>query len=631
MIRRPHAAHELLPPHDEPMPRAVRACVDAMIARIPDEPEQAVHRDITVELRSILRADTASSMLPLFVPELGWTVEYAHIFPSPGPTTNAKASMDAALAGVGLHELSPVFPLRDDVTNQPLYCSVETLAEWGAYRYRDVSAKLDVAGPQIGVAFADRGTTLGYIGFGSFTDEFAPWSATALRAVIPALRARLAVDLRIREARVLAAALEAALDLVEVPAFVLLATAHLVHANALGRLWRDRDPQGLREAIDASIAGAADAPLAIDRRRVPGMPDVVVAVQRRARSRALLERFAHDHRLTRREIEVLEQIAAGHSNKTIASNLTCTVKNVEQFVSSLFARPAAPRGPSSSPACTTSVEETAAPELPNRSAYPSWAPVPRIGQEICAPSSSRRSPRSRSVQAPTAPRSACGARRSRRSTPRSSCRCSSSRSRRARSDRARCSRCCCGRGSRSPRPRSASCSRSRSPPRSRRGHERARRRRAIERRERRLGHEHKRRRRRRHDDDERLRVPRGGLPRHGQHWRGGPRAARGARAGTPPPLPARMTAHLDGVGEPRPRRDSHARVMDRFRSRPAPIRSTSASSSRASASGRRSRIADGFVSPRIARVSRVEASGRPLCASGRAVAFSRARARSSRE
>lgn len=323
-------------PHVAPMPADVRARVAELVARIPDEPEEQVHRDVTVELRALVGAESASSMLPLHVPELGWTVEYAYLYHPTLAIEDGRAFMNQVFAGIGRDELSPAFPMREELANRPLYCSREELATWGEYRYAEVARRATIPDPQIALALTERGTMLGYAGFGSFDDAFAPWAATVLSEVMPSLRARLAVDLRLREARVLGAALEAALELLEVPAFVLLASGHVVHANELGRLWRDRDPAGLRDAIEAGVRGDPDAVLACDRRHVRGMPDVIVAVQRRARSGARLARWAQDALLTRRETEVLEQVACGHANKTIAANLECSVKNVEAMITSIL-------------------------------------------------------------------------------------------------------------------------------------------------------------------------------------------------------------------------------------------------------------------------------------------------------
>lgn len=323
-------------PHTAPMPADVRARVAELVARLPDEPEDQVHRDLTQELRTLVGADAAASMLPLYLPDVGWTVEYAHLHHPTVAIEDGRTFMGQMLAGVGRDELSPAFPMSEELANRPLHCSREEVARWSAHRYSEVNRRATAPDAQIALALTDRGTMLGYVGLGSYDDAFAPWAATVLAEIVAPLRARLAVDLRLREARVLTAALQAALDFIEVPAFVLLEARHIVHANELGRMWRDRDPGGLRDAIEAGVRGDPGAVLACDRRRAPGMPDVVVAVQRRARSTARLARWAVDVALTPRETEVLEQVACGHANKTIAANLQCSVKNVEAMITSVL-------------------------------------------------------------------------------------------------------------------------------------------------------------------------------------------------------------------------------------------------------------------------------------------------------
>lgn len=323
-------------PQRAPLPPAERARLDALIARIPDEPESTFHRDLTAELRGIVGADAASSFRPEFVPELGWITDYAYFHhPTLGAIPDAIEQVRAWLGGVGEHELSPIFPMTERHANRALHCTKDDVATWTAHRYAAVSAAAQIPEAQVGAGLVERGVMLGYVGLASSTDAFTPWAGTALDAVLPALRRRLAVDLRLREARVLTHALEAALDLVELPAFVLVGR-RVIHANALGRAWSDRDATALRAVLDASLDGAPDAALACDVRRVPGLPPVVIAVQRRPESDARLERFASAHRLSARERDVVAQVASGHANKTIASHLRCTVKNVEALLTSVF-------------------------------------------------------------------------------------------------------------------------------------------------------------------------------------------------------------------------------------------------------------------------------------------------------
>jgi DNA-binding NarL/FixJ family response regulator len=52
--------------------------------------------------------------------------------------------------------------------------------------------------------------------------------------------------------------------------------------------------------------------------------------------RAMLDAFAHQHRLTRREHQVLEEAAGGLSNKEIAAQLGCSPKTVDVYWSRIF-------------------------------------------------------------------------------------------------------------------------------------------------------------------------------------------------------------------------------------------------------------------------------------------------------
>ncbi|MBL8952690.1 MAG: helix-turn-helix transcriptional regulator [Myxococcaceae bacterium] len=65
---------------------------------------------------------------------------------------------------------------------------------------------------------------------------------------------------------------------------------------------------------------------------------LTVAVREGPSQRPTLARLAGQWRLTQRECEVLERVAAGASNKDIANDLDCSERTVEVHVSRLLAK-----------------------------------------------------------------------------------------------------------------------------------------------------------------------------------------------------------------------------------------------------------------------------------------------------
>jgi NarL family two-component system response regulator LiaR len=99
-----------------------------------------------------------------------------------------------------------------------------------------------------------------------------------------------------------------------------------IQAGAAGYLLKDVEPSELARAVRTAHAGEAILAPAAAARLVEAVADG------QARSSAL-----HEH-LTRREREVLQLIAAGHSNKRIALALGISEKTVKAHVGHLLAK-----------------------------------------------------------------------------------------------------------------------------------------------------------------------------------------------------------------------------------------------------------------------------------------------------
>ncbi len=164
-----------------------------------------------------------------------------------------------------------------------------------------------------------------------------------LQALIPALQRRLGLEARLREAGLLGSALEAALEALGQPAYVITSTGRVVHTNSAGRAQAERARETLAEAAqcfargEAPPRGATVTPL-----RVPGLAlhylvvDQSAEAQAGARIHVLAERWG----LTAREVEVLERIIQGESNKAIAARLGCAERTVEVHVTHVLSKAA---------------------------------------------------------------------------------------------------------------------------------------------------------------------------------------------------------------------------------------------------------------------------------------------------
>jgi DNA-binding CsgD family transcriptional regulator len=173
------------------------------------------------------------------------------------------------------------------------------------------------------------------------SEPFSPREQRMLQELVPTLQRRLSLETRLREAGLLGSALEAALEALGQPAYVLTTTGRVVYANSAGRARAERSPESLSEAArryergEPDPQGAAVTPL-----KVPGLPphflvvDKSIEAQAAARAHILRERWV----LTAREAEVLEHIIQGESNKVIAARLGCAERTVEVHVTHVLSK-----------------------------------------------------------------------------------------------------------------------------------------------------------------------------------------------------------------------------------------------------------------------------------------------------
>ncbi len=180
---------------------------------------------------------------------------------------------------------------------------------------------------QLRVLICDGPALLAWVG-GFREEPFTLRERRRLSALVPALHRRLRVERRLRDADFYHAGLEAALEAIAAPAFIVRNNGSVAHANANGRAAYDAD-----RALTARRADFEATPLA-----VPGAPDAVLLVKS-APSDDLCARVANAARrwkLTHRQAEVLALMARGDANKLIAAKLGCSLRTVEIHVTGVL-------------------------------------------------------------------------------------------------------------------------------------------------------------------------------------------------------------------------------------------------------------------------------------------------------
>jgi len=190
------------------------------------------------------------------------------------------------------------------------------------------------------VLMAKGSTPLGW--FGAFDAKPATRRQLRLLAALAVpLRDRLHVDHHLNAELTAAAALDAMLEYVGVPAFVVDARGTIREANASGCIALGEDAD-LRAMIRrATVGGAHVAALDIVPIRADATQGWVVIV----RAQSVDSRIAHCVRvcvkrwgLTARQAQVLELLVRGSANATIATVLGCVERTVELHVTAIFDR-----------------------------------------------------------------------------------------------------------------------------------------------------------------------------------------------------------------------------------------------------------------------------------------------------
>lgn len=198
--------------------------------------------------------------------------------------------------------------------------------------------RMGIAGShQLRTLVCDGDSLLAWIG-GFRSRPFTVGEIRLLTAVTPALLRRLSLERLIGGARVTHLALAAALEEIGRPAFVVNAAGAVAATNALGRAALDRSFTGVRRILAEAVRnGERDARFRVTALGGAGLPSHALLIEQGAPDTAAVTlTAARRWGLTRREQEILVQIAAGRANKAISSELGCSEKTVELHVTNLL-------------------------------------------------------------------------------------------------------------------------------------------------------------------------------------------------------------------------------------------------------------------------------------------------------
>jgi len=160
-----------------------------------------------------------------------------------------------------------------------------------------------------------------------------------LGALVPALRRRLGLERTLASAGLMRAALEAAMEALAAPAFLLSTTGTPVLANTAGQTALDGEPAALR----TRLSDAVRLPFCEEFNVTPvvsrGSPRRFLAIGRAgARVQRQVLTAASRWRLSRRQAEVLAWVLEGASNARIGAELRISDKTVETHMTAILER-----------------------------------------------------------------------------------------------------------------------------------------------------------------------------------------------------------------------------------------------------------------------------------------------------
>jgi DNA-binding CsgD family transcriptional regulator len=191
------------------------------------------------------------------------------------------------------------------------------------------------------ILLCDQGSLLAW--FGAFhTGPLARWQQRTMHAIARPLRRRLLAERRLGAAPRSLAALDAALENIGAPAFVVRASGAILTLNGEGRRLFEASRDVVRAALHDALRGRPTS-IAFDVTEIRdnGMSMCWLVIARPAPALVLetaLARAEARWQLTPRQRQVLELVVRGLTNDTIAAELGLSARAVELHVSALLAR-----------------------------------------------------------------------------------------------------------------------------------------------------------------------------------------------------------------------------------------------------------------------------------------------------
>lgn len=172
-------------------------------------------------------------------------------------------------------------------------------------------------------------------------EPFRAAERAVLDAITPAMQRRLLFERMLGDSALHFAGMVASLEAIGSAAFIVTSNGAIKHANAVGRA----RPQRERCRLEADLRHAVTGDKRCDqfdvlRLLAPGFPPHFLVIERLPPDdpRTRLASIARRWQLTPRQTEVMELLAHGEANKTIAAVLGCAERTVELHVTALLAK-----------------------------------------------------------------------------------------------------------------------------------------------------------------------------------------------------------------------------------------------------------------------------------------------------
>jgi DNA-binding CsgD family transcriptional regulator len=229
-------------------------------------------------------------------------------------------------------------PVRPEPRQRDRAISVLDLLGWRQLEqlpmYRQLCTRHDMAErDQLRVLLCDGHYLAAWVG-GFRREPFSSYERTLLQQVVPALKRRVVLERRLDGQALARRELDAMLEPLGTPAFVIRSGIAIAHANQAGRQLLRRVP----ELAEQLRKGRAPPGFDVTALASWGLSRHALAVLRVGQGDAsvLVARAAQRWQLTARERQVLELLVTGLSNKDIATALQCSAKTIEVHVTVLL-------------------------------------------------------------------------------------------------------------------------------------------------------------------------------------------------------------------------------------------------------------------------------------------------------